>query len=62
MVIGDQDTNLADGGVERYASRLPHPEKVSLVPGVDHMWRGFEDILADKARAFFSETLAIPRF
>jgi hypothetical protein len=37
---------------------LPDPERMRLVPGIDHMWRGFEPILADAARGFFAEALA----
>jgi alpha/beta superfamily hydrolase len=59
VIIGDQDANLSDG-VDQYRGRLPHPERMRLVPGVDHMWRGFEAILADAARGFFVETLATP--
>lgn len=58
VIIGDQDGNVSDG-IERYASRLPDPERVRVVPGVDHMWRGFERILAEAARDFFAETLAV---
>jgi alpha/beta superfamily hydrolase len=57
VVIGDQDVNLADGA-DRYASHLPNPEAVRLVPNVDHLWRGSEDVLAEYARAFFAESLA----
>jgi alpha/beta superfamily hydrolase len=57
VVIGDQDANLAEGGFERYRSHLPHPERAKLVPGIDHLWRGSEELLAEYARGFFAETL-----
>jgi pimeloyl-ACP methyl ester carboxylesterase len=59
VIIGDQDANLSEG-VERYRSHLPHADAMRLVPGPDHMWRGFEPILAEAAREFFARALAVP--
>jgi uncharacterized protein len=58
VVIGDQDVNLAEGGFERYRSHLPDPTSAKLVPGIDHLWRGSEDLLAEHTRDFFAEVLA----
>jgi uncharacterized protein len=59
VIIGDQDTNVADD-INRYASHLPDPQRIQIVPGVDHMWRGFEPILANAVGDFFASTLAAP--
>jgi uncharacterized protein len=57
VIIGDQDANLAEG-VDVYRSRLPHPDRMRLIPGPEHMWHGFEQVLSDATRDFFAETLA----
>jgi alpha/beta superfamily hydrolase len=59
VIIGDQDGNVSDG-IEHYASHLPDPQRLRVVPGVDHMWRGFEHILVEAARDFFAEMVAVP--
>lgn len=61
VLVGDQDGLVADGE-ERYASYFPDPNFVQVVPGPDHFWRGFEDIIADVARDFFSEQFTATRF
>jgi len=57
VLVGDRDGVLSQGA-ERYSSFLPDPQSLRVVPGTDHFWRGFEPILVDAARDFFSETLA----
>jgi len=59
VLVGDRDGNVADG-VERYASRLPDPSQLRVVPGTDHFWWGHEAVLVDAARQFFSEALSAP--
>ena len=51
--------NVADG-VGRYASFLPDPQRLQVVPGTDHFWQGFEPVLVDAARQFFAEALVAP--
>jgi alpha/beta superfamily hydrolase len=60
VLVGDRDGVLAQGA-ERYASFLPDPKQLRVVPGTDHFWRGFEPVLVDAARDFFSEVLAVGR-
>ena len=57
VLVGDQDGNLADGA-EAYAARLPDPTRLRVTAGTDHFWWGFERVLADTARQFFTESLA----
>jgi alpha/beta superfamily hydrolase len=57
VIIGDRDGNLADGGVERYASYLPAPGELRVVAGTDHFWWGYESILVETACDFFSQNL-----
>jgi alpha/beta superfamily hydrolase len=59
VLIGDRDQNLAVG-VEAYASCLPDPSRLRIVPGTDHFWQGFEAVLVDAAHEFFAEVLAAP--
>jgi alpha/beta superfamily hydrolase len=59
VLVGDRDGNVAEG-IERYASCLPDPTRLRVVPGTDHFWWGFESVLEEAARDFFSETLASP--
>jgi uncharacterized protein len=60
VIIGDRDQNLAVGA-DVYASYLPDPTRLSVISGTDHFWRGFESMLVDAAREFFSDVLAAPR-
>lgn len=57
VLVGDRDGNISDG-VERYAACLPNPLSVQVVPGTDHFWWGFEPVLVDAAREFFSAQLS----
>jgi uncharacterized protein len=57
VLIGDRDQNLA-AGAEAYASCLPDPTRLRVVPGTDHFWQGFESVLVDAARQFFSDVFA----
>lgn len=54
--VGDRD-GLVAGGVERYASYLPDPQRLQVVRGADHFWQGFEPVLVDAAHRFFTEAL-----
>jgi hypothetical protein len=57
VMVGDRDGVLAEGA-ERYASYLPSPQVLRVVPGTDHFWRGFEPVLTDAAREFFAACLS----
>jgi hypothetical protein len=59
VMVGDHDGVLAEGA-ERYASYLPDPQRLHVVPGTDHFWRGFEPVLTDAAHDFFAGALATP--
>ena len=59
VLVGDRDAAAA-GGLERYASYLPDPQRLQVVQGTDHFWRGFEPVLVDAARRFFAEALPAP--
>ena len=58
VLVGDQDGNVSDG-VERYASYLPDRQRVQVVAGTDHFWRGYEDVLVDAAKRFFADALGV---
>jgi alpha/beta superfamily hydrolase len=56
ILLGDRDGNAANG-VDAYAANLPDPSRLRVVSGTDHFWWGFEPVLAEAAREFFSESL-----
>jgi len=56
VMVGDQDGNVSSG-IDAYASNLPDPARLTVVPGTDHFWWGFEPILVAAARQFFAEAL-----
>ena len=59
-LVGDRD-GLVSEGIERYASYLPDPTGLQVVPGTDHFWWGFEEILVDASEKFFAEHLSAAR-
>jgi len=56
VLVGDHD-HVAAAGLDAYASCLPDRNCLHVVPGPDHFWLGFEPVLADAAKRFFTEAL-----
>ena len=56
-LVGDRDGLVAQG-VEHYAAYLPNPQQLRVVPGADHFWWGFENVIIDSTQAFFAQHLA----
>ena len=57
VLAGSQDGVLSVGA-DTYASYLPSLDQLRVVPVTDHFWRGFEPVLVEAARTFFSPHLS----
>jgi uncharacterized protein len=53
FVFGERDEIAPAHDLERAGIELPERSRVVVVPGADHFWCGFEEILAAEVVAFF---------
>jgi hypothetical protein len=60
VLVGDRD-QVAGGGLDAYRNRLPSPDALRVVPGTDHFWWGFEQVLTQAAQQFFVGALTAQR-
>jgi alpha/beta superfamily hydrolase len=57
LLWGSQDLALPAADLKSFTEGLPGPKQYEVIPGADHSWRGYEDKLAPRVAAFFTETL-----
>ncbi|MEE9400708.1 MAG: alpha/beta fold hydrolase [Dehalococcoidia bacterium] len=57
LLWGSQDLALPAADLKSFTEGLPEPKEYEVIPGADHFWRGYEDKLAPRVAAFFTEIL-----
>ncbi len=54
LVIGDADFVIP---LERFRQRIqevPEPRQYQVIPGADHFWWGYTEVVAEKVAGFFA--------
>lgn len=53
IIIGDEDTTIVFRPFQRYFGEA---RQYQIIPGADHFWSGFEEILGNKIACFFRDS------
>ena len=54
VVIGDADTVIPFSRFEQHAEDMAASGQYDVVPGADHFWYGYEDVVAARVAGFFT--------
>jgi len=57
IIIGENDNMVAPEEVEEAVEAMPKPKRFEIIPGADHFWAGYEEIVAEKVCRFFRKGL-----
>ena len=57
LLWGSFDMALPGIELKSFTEELPEPKQYDVIPGADHFWWGYEQDMATRVAAFFSETL-----
>lgn len=58
LVVGDRDDGIPVEAVAAFASGIPDPTDIQVVPGADHFWYGYEEELDRRVGEFFARSLS----
>jgi alpha/beta superfamily hydrolase len=60
MVSGSEDDFTPVINFTEMCSLLPEPNECHTIPGADHFWLGFEQVVSTTVTNFFNKTLQLP--
>jgi len=60
LVVGSADTFIPSERFLRLVGELAEPKEHHVVPGADHFWLGYEDVMVKSVASFFSRIFKEP--
>lgn len=57
IVSGEEDNMITPSYILKETAGMAEPKVVEMVPGVDHFWRGYEELVGEKVADFFARIL-----
>jgi len=60
LIYGTNDFVVPLEQAQLMGKEAAEPKQFELISGADHIWWGFESVLAEKVTAFFEQKLSIP--